>query len=416
MSNKIDERLPLGHGKGLYPDHAGIQTPWDKVIAMKEAIHYLSRYNSVVSAAVMQAWRIMVPDYALRSKVGCEEAYARLYEAGKAQSVNNQGLDSLNIHPFCSGAYVAGLSGDSGDEMLLMCGRVNDFGTYRVEKELDVCDWDICGTELCRATTMSLQAGADSRNKELMRTGPCMEYCMVEARGAGDRHCRIVAECRKKYPMPEHEIWESFGPVATADQIKFTKEEDCVSESQVFRADANYRYESGTHQVEGPTSVGMNQYCCAATFYLLPAIEESIKRGLVTEEMALHTLKCVCEAAGKAAWGDQTAKEAHRQWLGVPREMAADNGRILGAHIEFYLQAMGVDYKLEAFNKDEVIIDFNRYRLGLGYNKFVDCLLSYWFGMSKTLLSAEWACWEEPGETTHDRCRIKIAKKIDKFC
>ena len=68
MNKIIDERLPLGHGKGLYPDHAGVQTPWDKVIAMKEAIHYLSRYNAVVSAAVMQAYRILIPDYVLRSK------------------------------------------------------------------------------------------------------------------------------------------------------------------------------------------------------------------------------------------------------------------------------------------------------------------------------------------------------------
>ena len=96
--------------------------------------------------------------------------------------------------------------------------------------------------------------------------------------------------------------------------------------------------------------------------------------------------------------------------------MKADNGRILGGHIEVYLQAMGVDYKLIAFNEDEVIIDFNRYRLGLGYNKFVDCLVSYWFGMSKTLLSAEWSLWEEADQTTPDRCRIKIAKRIDKFC
>ena len=36
----------------------------------------------------------------------------------------------------------------------IMCGRCQDFGTYRCEKELDVCDWDIVGSELCRTTTM----------------------------------------------------------------------------------------------------------------------------------------------------------------------------------------------------------------------------------------------------------------------
>lgn len=121
----------------------------------------------------------------------------------------------------------------------------------------------------------------------------------------------------------------------------------------VFRADANYRYESGTHQLADPTSVSMNQYCCAATFYLLPAIEEAIKRGLTTEETAIHVLKCVCEAAGKSAWGDQVAKEAHRQWLGVPRDMKADKAMVDGPGLKngrrsFYCRSCRVDCRYEA--------------------------------------------------------------------
>ena len=42
--------------------------------------------------------------------------------------------DQLNMHPFMRGNFVGGLIGDAGDEQLLMCGRVNDFGTYRAEK------------------------------------------------------------------------------------------------------------------------------------------------------------------------------------------------------------------------------------------------------------------------------------------
>ena len=51
-----------------------------------------------------------------------------------------------NVHPFCRGSFVGALVGDSDDDALLMCGRVQDFGTYRAEKELDVCDWDIVGS------------------------------------------------------------------------------------------------------------------------------------------------------------------------------------------------------------------------------------------------------------------------------
>lgn len=130
--------------------------------------------------------------------------------------------------------FTGALPGDQGDDALLICGRLQDFGTYRCEKELDECPWDICGSELCRATTMSLQTVAEAYN-EIHRKGPTMEYCMVEAKGCGDRHCRIMAESREKYPMTEYEIWESFGPVATADQIKFTPDEECVKEPMAFR-------------------------------------------------------------------------------------------------------------------------------------------------------------------------------------
>ena len=44
----------------------------------------------------------------------------------------------------------------------------------------------------------------------------------------------------KKFPMPEHEQWECFGPVATADQIKYTREEDTVSESMMFREECDF--------------------------------------------------------------------------------------------------------------------------------------------------------------------------------
>ena len=410
MSKKIDERMPLDSGKGLLPDRPVMTTPWDKTIDYKESIHYISRYFSVLGSAVMQAYRILVPDYAQRSKIICEDAYARLYY----MTGLNSAMDELNVHPFMRGGFCGSLSGDSGDECYLMCGRVNDFGTYRVEKELDVCDWDIIGTELCRATTMSLAAGADCR-QNMLRKGPSMEYCMVEARGAGDRHCRIVAESREKYPMPEHEIWESFGPIATADQIRDTQEEDTVKESMVFREDANYRYESGTHQLNYSQSTAGNRFTHASSLYLLPAIDAAIRAGVCTEEQAKHVLHCVLEAAGKSAWGDQVAKEAHRQWLGVPRDIPESDCRIMGAHVEMVLQAAGTQYTLEAFNKDEVILTFPTMMLNILNPRVVPALVDYWYGECKTLIGADWSLWEESADA-EGMCRIKIAKKIDKFC
>lgn len=168
MSKKIEERLPSFIGKGRISDFPAIQSPWNKLVNYQEAVHYASRYCAVVSSALMQALRILVPDYEERAQYLCEEAYQRLYYT----MTNFSGDDTIknhNIHPFCRGSFVGALVGDAGDEALLMCGRVNDFGTYRAEKELDVCDWDIVESELCRATTQSLAGTSDALAAKLKK-------------------------------------------------------------------------------------------------------------------------------------------------------------------------------------------------------------------------------------------------------
>lgn len=414
MSKKMDPRLPRDIGKGSYSSYAAIKTPWEKLIGYREGVHYVSRYNAVVSSALMQALRILVPDYQERAAHLCKEAYERLYYV-QSQFGAEQAIKETNIHPFCRGSFTGGLVGDAGDDALLMCGRVNDFGTYRVEKELDVCDWDIVGSELCRATTQSLEGTADAVADKL-RKGPRLEYHMVEAKGCGDRHCRIVAECREKFPMPPHEQWECFGPIATSDQIKFTPEEECVSESQIFREESNYTFANGTNWERTPDETMLTTSSAAVT-YILPCFSYLIQNGILEEKTVDHVIHCVCEAAGKAYMGDYAAKKGLADWLGAPWEVLSD-GRILGGHIEVYLQSAQCPYEVEAFNKDEVIyvIDRNAITCMGSQLKYADALVAFWYGMSKTLINAQWALWEEPGDTPADKLRIKIAKKIDKFC
>lgn len=411
MSRKIDQRLPQnsGEGSGLKQYYA-IKTPWEKLISFQEAMHYVNRFEEVLSTAVMQAYRILIPDYEERAKLMCEDSYNRLYIISQMYGVN--GDYKLNMHPFMCGQFVGALIGDEGDDALLMCGRCQDFGTYRAEKELDECPWDIVGTELCRATTMSLQGGANA-SAERRRKGPAMEYSMVEAKGAGDRHCRIVAESREKYPMPEHELWESFGPIATADQIKYTEEEECVKESMVFREECDYKFINGTCCVDESGSANMVTLSTSASLYLLPAIEEGIRREIFTREFAYHVVHMVCEASGKAAFGERYAIKAAREYLGVPQEIGED-GRILGGIIELDLQALNVEYEIEAFNKNEVIYVINRSGLEItGAKMLPECHLWYWSGAAKTMINAEWKLWEE--NSPEGKMRIKIAKKIDKF-
>ncbi len=54
--------------------------------------------------------------------------------------------DEWNIPEFCErSAWLGALFGDFGDEYQNMAGRVIQFTRNRVEKELDLCPWDIVG-------------------------------------------------------------------------------------------------------------------------------------------------------------------------------------------------------------------------------------------------------------------------------
>ena len=409
MNKKIDSRLPKTVGEGLPP----IKSPWEKLVSYHDAAHYCQRYNAAVGAALMQAFRILVPDYVERSKAICANAYNRLAFLNQIPGVAAMQADELNMHPFMRGNFVGGLIGDAGDEKLMMCGRVNDFGTYRAEKELDVCYWDIIGSELCRSTTQSLQACADE-NAKLRPEGPHIEYHMVEAKGCGDRHCRIVAECRKKFPMPEHEQWECFGPVGSADQIKFTREEDCVDESMMFREECGFLFSNGTNTEYDWRSAYPMVTMSHGFMYILPTLDDLIRDGRLDNDTVDYVIHCVLEGAGKCTFIDDFAKEGLRQWMGVPHSIGKDDGRIMGAYLEMFLQCMHYGYEIEAFNREEVIYLIDRKALANNLPKLVDAYIWFWYGMTKSLVNAQWSLWEE--DSPEDRIRLKIAKKIDKFC
>lgn len=407
MSEKIDSRYPQKMGAKFFPVYAAIKSPWEKMLGFHDVMNYIMRYDSVLSAVVMQAFRILVPDYYKRTEFMCLASY-RMQDQLFTHTITP---DSVNVHPFCKGDFVGALSADKGDETALMAGRVNDFGTYRVEKELDVCEWACIGSELCRSTVYGLNGGARACANR-MRPGEPLEFNMVEAIGCGDRHCRVVAESRKKWPMPPKEgVWDYMGPIATADYIKHTPEEECLKEPQGFREDCGYVYASGTNLEVDEANFMWSPP--VAVFIIDPAVKMAIKQGLFTEEQFLHTLKCVCEASGKAAYGERFAIEALRDWLGVPHEIGYDDGRVLGGYIEMYLQGRSVKYTVEAFNKNEVIYQINRKRFAMGDKYYAQALINYWYGMCRTLVNTQWALWEE--DSTADTIRIKIAKRLDKF-
>ena len=163
---------------------------------------------------------------------------------------------------------------------------------------------------------------------------------------SGDMHCRIVAENREKYPMPEHKMWESMGPIATADMIKYTPEEDMVSDPQYLREECDYKFCNGTCAEYDAAGWFRPNGSAGGAAYFWPLFDSLIKSGRITEEDLDRAVHCVMEAAGKAQFGGFYAIDGVRSWLGVPPEIK--DGRVMGGFLEVYLACQGVPVEVEA--------------------------------------------------------------------
>ena len=411
MTENLSRCLPSEMQKGIFAEHPAIKTPWEKLISFHDTHHYVARHIATVAATFMQVLRILMPDYKERAAALIKTNNPRLRDLFLIPEYRTAYIERHNFPPFVKGTMIGALAGDEGDEANLMAGRVVDYGTYRFEKELDTCPWDIVGSEFCRTTLSYFEALSNTFGE------PHMEFNMVEAKGCGDLHCRIVAENRERYPMPPRtDITEVFGPVATADQVKFTPEEQCYKEPQFYREESGGMYRSG--------------FCAewtAADQFLVTVAQSLGSNDVVAvinayepdKAKAEHVTKCVFEAAGKMAFSEFTSIKGMRDWLGVPADV--NDGRVLGGLIEVELQAMTVSYTVAAFDEKKVVIDIDKAGLergGLGSDMslLTTAYVSLWYGMAKTLIGTQWSVWQETEGISEDTVRIMIAKKIDKFC
>jgi hypothetical protein len=406
MEQMIGYRIPPEVGKDALPAYPAVATPWNKLLSFHDAYHYALRHNASVAAAFMQVLRIVIPDYDTRARSLCEVNYGIYNGIFSAPAIREYVKERMCVHPFIKGNMTGVLTGDQGDEGLCMAGRVNDYGPFRFEKELDTCPWDIVGSEYCRCTTYFFQACSEAYGE------PQMEYHMVEAKGCGDLHCRVVGENREKYPLPPKKaVHETFGPIATADQIKFTPQEKCVTEPQHFRPECGFKYRNGLcaewtaaelHTRATTMPLGSNN-----VIPVLIALEPDKAK---TE----NVIKCVFEAAGKMAFSEFAAIKGIRDWLGVPGDVK--DGRVLGGLIEVVLQSILCEYTVQTFNEDEVVLDINLTKFERGYPLLTTAYLSMWLGMSKTLVGSQWSVWRETEGIPQETLRLKIGKKIDKYC
>ncbi len=392
-------------GAGNLTKYPAFKTRWGKLLSLYEAHEFCARHYALMAATYMNVLRIVVPDYTVRSDLLCDVNAKFMKEYFSDPAVKAGYLDRYDIPPFLKGTMIGTLNGDKGDEDRLMCGRVNDYGTYRFEKELDTCPWEIVGSEYCRCTTAFFQALSEA----LADGEPHCEYNMVEARGCGDLHCRVIGESREKYPMPPRvNSSDTFGPIATADKIKFTPREKCHQYPQQYREECNDIYRNGFCAEESFLECAAMALGSDNVIYVLMATQQE------NMEQVELIIKCLFQGAGKNMFADLAGNKGIRDWLNVPGDIK--DGRVLAAYIEVILGTTRTPFTEKVFNEDEVILDINRAALSKGLPLLTLAYLNLWYGMSKTLIGAEWSVWEEAEDVPEDILRIKIGRKIDKYC
>jgi len=398
--------VPLENRTILASD-APLSTPWEKRLSFEETYAYSQRHTQTIGVGFMQVLRIIEPDYEKRARTMCRCIADIQHAMYQSAQFKDYFRSRHNIPENEHGAYLAGLVGDQGDEALLMPGRVIEFTPDRVEKELDACPWDIVGSEVCRATVAGFSRCFDAFAKD---EDDLMNVEMVEARGWGDQHCRIVAENRKKYDRPEKALWQLVGP-ALSEVTTTPREEMLTQPMQLREADGKYRNPYGA-EWSREEQFGSVAAMPGASMYIIPAI-----RALEPDAgKVAHLTRCVFEAAGKWAFAEFTAVKGMRDWLGVPDGI--NDGRVLGAVVGVQLGACLIPHAFTEFTPERTVIDiqkdaFLRDYFG-GYPEFEHAFGALWKGMALTLVNAEWSAGFA-SDVPEDRFRLVIERGTDKF-
>ena len=399
-----EKRITPEYGSESLQSWPGIMTPWNKLISFPEVNRWVMRHNATIGTSMMASLRILVPDYTERVQSMIDVWSPNMYNTLGSDWYQAMFFPINCIHPFLEGPMIAVTEGDRGDEAFWMQGRVNDYGTYRFEKELDACPWDICGSEQCRCSTHFYEAMGKA-------FGGNMEFNMIEAKGCGDLHCRCVGEDRTRYPMPPRQSdLDVFGPIATEDMIKFTPEEECFDRPQHARPECDYTYRNGLHSIQ--TGGEQHNSYCNFPLVTMHSITTILSKGLDMDTVNF-VIKQVFQASGKMAYGEFFAIKALRDYFGVPENV--NDGRVLGTLVEFTLQARRVPFDIVEFDEDGCVYDIDAAAFAQGIDQIALGYISMWDGMAKTLVSAQWFAWQEE-EAPEGKIRVKIAKKIDQYC
>ncbi len=384
-----------------------VETVWGKLIPEQEAYDYAVRQIAAFCANLFQVMRILEPDFETRTKAICDISYM-MNMAASSDEYMGAFFDEWNIPEFCKkDAWLGAIFGDSGDEYENMAGRVIQFTHDRVEKELDTCPWDIVGAELCNMTTAMFTANFDLNSNGENE----VSLNMCEARGCGNRHCRVVAERRDKYNLPKQDWLDHMQqPV---DPVHDTPEERTVRSGQIIR-NGVYSQAFG----EEKTFEWAYRWCMEKGWVWCVAFPLIAIRDMAeTEEEFERIFKIVFSTAGKNLFMEPFAVEALRSWLGVPHEIGRNDPRLMGGYIKTVLDTQLVPCELERFTKDEVVIKVEtetftgRFPMA-PIDELITGYEALWHNAVKTMVSPEWSCWIEGKDD--EFMYIHVGRKVDK--
>lgn len=389
-------------------------TAWGKLITEEEAYRQLNRQIAAMTANLFQVMRIFEPSWEKRTEAICDIAnMMNMAVAGTPEEqkdyVNASLYEAFNIPELCEkSSWLGGITGDSGDEWENMAGRVVQFTRNRVEKELDTCPWDIVGSELCNMTTSMFTANFDLASSKGTENEVALNMC--QARGCGNKHCRVVAERRDVYGLPKQgwldHMQQPVDPIHDTPRERMVKEGQCLRNGQYTQNfGEETSLEKAYHWVAQMGCVWSIQFPMMA-----------IKDMAPDEDEFLRVFRIVFATAGKNQFIDPFAKEGLRSYLGVPHEMDENDGRILGGYIRYMLDVQQVPYEMVRWTKDETWIkvkseDFTaRYEMA-PLDELVDAYEAQWNGAAKTLVSPEWSCVIE--DRDEEDMYIKVIRKED---
>jgi len=385
-------------GLGLY---RGIISPWDKVVAYKEAYNYLFRHKALMATGLMNVLRIIEPDDQKRYKALQDTFHAAMQEVWADPGMMDFFRTRFNIpESEVAGAHLAAVFADMGDEANLMAGRVHEFSRDRVEKELDTCPFGLVGPDMC-ATSM----GGIAFTNALAAPDEIYDD-LTERRGCGDLHCRVVIENRRKYGDRDRpgEPWQNFGP--PVDPVHVTPRDEMKSECEhlttgVYRSPYGAEFTTGElFALMGAGGGPFSMYGSVEAIRVLREFEPN-------DGKVARLIDCVFEPCGKFTFGEPAAAKGVRDWLGVPGDV--NDGRVLAAYASMIFQARVVSWKFTEFDSNRAVIEVDKAQLTLG--TYPELALAYgalFNGMAKTLISAEWVARFE--EASGDTLRLVIER------